>query len=341
MAIKALGKKKDNPDKPSRKNRVLGFIGEQLNENDKHAGDGQLDYIPINKIRLTDQPRKLGISVDDVISHAEGLKDLNKEYKDKKLDAFKELNELAQSIKNEGLIQPITAYESGDEYLLVAGERRFLAHVLLKAVEIRALVKPKPADFKLAKLKLIENVQRKDLNLAEMIDGLIVTNELFMKENDGRPMKRADFMKAISVSGPTATRYSKVIQGPSDVIEAIKNQDIKQLTVAAEIAEVEDADSRQEMIKIAKEGHKVTDTEEVIKKSKANAKKKKKGVGRSLTSVTLGKTTNTGALKKIIETCASAGITSLPPSDMNWSDFSQVRDAWTAFMDDVQKKASK
>ena len=74
---------------------------------------------------------------------------------------------------------------------------------------------------------------------------------------------------------------------------------------------------------------------------KKTAKKKKKGVGRSLTSVTLGKTTNTSAIKKIIETCASAGITSLPPSDMDWSDFSQVRDVWNAFMDDVQKKASK
>ncbi len=224
--IKTFGKKKvnANKDKPVRSNRVLGLIGEQLKENDNHAGDGQLDYIPVYKIRLTDQPRQLGISVDDVISHAEGLKDLTKLYKDKKLESFIELQELAQSIKNEGLIQPVTAYEAGDEYLLVAGERRFLAHLLLKAVEIRALVKPKPPNFKLAKIKLIENVQRKDLNLAEMVIGLIVTNDLHMKENEGRSMKRADIIKAISVSRTTATRYHKVIEGPTDVLEAIKNK---------------------------------------------------------------------------------------------------------------------
>ena len=109
--IKMIGKKKEKA--PVKKpNRTLNFISEQLKENDAHAGDGRLDYIPINKIKLTEQPRQLGISIDDVITHAEGLKDLTKIYKGEKLEAFISLQELSQSIKNEGLIQPITAYES-------------------------------------------------------------------------------------------------------------------------------------------------------------------------------------------------------------------------------------
>lgn len=339
--IKAFGVKKNDSEKPVRKNRVIDLIGEQLKENDNHAGDGQLDYIPTNKIRLTEQPRQLGISIDDVISHAEGLKDLTKVYKDKKLEDFIELQELSQSIKNEGLIQPVTAYEAGEEYLLVAGERRFLAHLLLKAVEIRALVKPKPADFKLAKIKLIENVQRKDLNLSEIITGLIVTNDLHMKENDGRSMKRADIVKAISVGKTTAWRYQKVLQGPEDVLEAVKNNDITQLAVAAEISEIEDESERSKMIKIAKEGQNMTVAKDVIKKSKANAKKKKKGVGRSLSSVPLGKTTNTKAIQLIIESCASAGITDKLSIDIDWSDFTQVRDIWTAFIKDIEEGADK
>ncbi len=341
--IKTFGKKKvnANKDKPVRSNRVLGLIGEQLKENDNHAGDGQLDYIPVYKIRLTDQPRQLGISVDDVISHAEGLKDLTKLYKDKKLESFIELQELAQSIKNEGLIQPVTAYEAGDEYLLVAGERRFLAHLLLKAVEIRALVKPKPPNFKLAKIKLIENVQRKDLNLAEMVIGLIVTNDLHMKENEGRSMKRADIIKAISVSRTTATRYHKVIEGPTDVLEAIKNKDITQLAVAADIADIKVDEERLKMINLAREGQNMTVAKDLIKKSKASAKKKKKGAGRALSSVPLGKTTNTHTLQLIIETCASAGITDIGSADIDWSDFAQVRDAWAAFMKDIHEGENK
>lgn len=341
--IKALGKKKssDDKDKPVRRNRVLDLISEQLKDNDDHAGDGQLDYIPVNKIRLTEQPRQLGISVDDVISHAEGLKDLTKIYNNKKLEAFIELQELSQSIKNEGLIQPVTAYEAGDEYLLVAGERRFLAHLLLKAVEIRALIKPKPADFKLAKIKLIENVQRKDLNLAEMVIGLIITNDLHMKENEGRSMKRADIVKAISVGTTTATRYHKVIEGPTDVLEAIKNNDITQLAVAAEIADIKDAEERSKMIKLAKEGQNMTVAKDLIKKSKASAKKKKKGAGRTLSSVPLGKTTDTNTIKLIIDTCVSAGITDVAAAEIDWSDYAQVRDAWAAFVNGIHEGAGK
>jgi len=329
--IKMIGKKKDKtPVKKS--NRTLNFISEQLKENDAHAGDGRLDYIPINKIKLTEQPRQLGISIDDVITHAEGLKDLTKIYKGEKLEAFLNLQELSQSIKNEGLIQPITAYESGNDYLLIAGERRFLAHLLLKAVEIRALVKPKPADFSLAKIKLIENVQRKDLNLSEMITGLIVTNDLHKKENEGRSMKRADIIKAISVGKTTATRYFKVLQGPTDVVTAIHNNDISQLAVAAEISEIQEVDERSKMIKIAKEGQNMSVAKELIKKTKTSAKKKKKGVGRSLTSVPLGKITDTKSVQLIIETCVQAGLANKPEIGIDWDDYAQVRDAWQKFV---------
>ena len=295
--IKIIGKKKD-VKKP---NRTLGFISEQLKENDAHAGDGQLDYIPINKIKLTEQPRQLGISIDDVITHAEGLKDLTKIYKGEKLDAFISLQELSQSIKNEGLIQPITAYESGNDYLLIAGERRFLAHLLLKAVEIRALIKPRPADFNLAKIKLIENVQRKDLNLVEMITGLVVTNDLHKKENEGRSMKRADIIKAISVGKTTASRYYKILQGPADVVTAIHNNELTQLEIAAEISAIQDIKERSKMIDIVRNGQNQSLAKDLIKKSKTSAEKKKKGVGRSLTSVPLGKVTNTKIVKLIIE----------------------------------------
>lgn len=334
--VKMIGKKKNNiPVKKT--NRTLNFISEQLKENDAHVGDGRLDYIPLNKIRLTEQPRQLGISIDDAITHAEGLKDLTKLYTGEKLEAFINLQELAQSIKNEGLIQPITAYESGNDYLLIAGERRFLAHLLLKAIEIRALVKPKPADFNLAKIKLIENVQRKDLNLIEIITGLVVTNDLHTKENEGRSMKRADIIKAISVGKTTATRYHKVLHGPADVIAAIHNNDITQLAIAAEITDIKDADERAKMIKTVSDGKNMSAAKELIKKSKKKTIKKKQGVGRSLTAVPLGKTTNTKSVQLIINTCVLASIADKPEANIDWNDYAQVRDAWQQFIMDVEK----
>jgi len=80
------------------------------------------------------------------------------------------LSELAESIKEYGLLQPIVVIDKGDdEYLLVAGERRLRAHKLAGLDTIKAIV----ADFniddaRLRELALIENIQRENLNAIEL-----------------------------------------------------------------------------------------------------------------------------------------------------------------------------
>ena len=75
------------------------------------------------------------------------------------------LRELAESIKQHGLVQPITVKRlpNSERYLLVAGERRFRAHQLLGREEILAVVTTGNAD----EISLIENIQRQDLHPLE------------------------------------------------------------------------------------------------------------------------------------------------------------------------------
>ena len=76
------------------------------------------------------------------------------------------LNELAQSIKLYGVIQPILVTKRGDRYMIVAGERRFRATKLAEKKTIPAIVK----DFSESEVKeiaLLENIQRQDLNPIE------------------------------------------------------------------------------------------------------------------------------------------------------------------------------
>lgn len=76
------------------------------------------------------------------------------------------LGELAASIERHGLIQPITVKRRDDGregYVLVAGERRFRAHKMLKRTEILAIVTVGAAD----EISLIENIQRQDLRPLE------------------------------------------------------------------------------------------------------------------------------------------------------------------------------
>lgn len=79
------------------------------------------------------------------------------------------LGELADSIKEDGLLQPIVVSEDIDGYVLIAGERRFRASKLAKLKEIRAIVLNSD-DAKMRKFALVENIQREELNAVELAE---------------------------------------------------------------------------------------------------------------------------------------------------------------------------
>ena len=80
------------------------------------------------------------------------------------------LEELAQSIRENGVITPITLRKTGDTYQIIAGERRWRASRLAGLTEIPAIVLDVDEDAAYA-LALIENLQREDLNPMEEAEG--------------------------------------------------------------------------------------------------------------------------------------------------------------------------
>jgi ParB family chromosome partitioning protein len=92
------------------------------------------------------------------------------------------LSELSESIKRNGLLQPIVVLERDEGYLLVAGERRLRAHKLAGFHKIKAIIADVAIDeAKLRELALIENIQRENLNsmeLAHSYDELIKVYEI-------------------------------------------------------------------------------------------------------------------------------------------------------------------
>ena len=76
------------------------------------------------------------------------------------------LEELAQSIRANGIIQPLVVRRAGDRYQLVAGERRWRAAKLAAIPEVPVVVR-EIADDHLLEITLIENIQREDLNPIE------------------------------------------------------------------------------------------------------------------------------------------------------------------------------
>src|SRR5215210_1275556 len=76
------------------------------------------------------------------------------------------LGELAQSIRANGVIQPIVVRRNGGRYQIVAGERRWRAAQMAELRKIPAFVR-EVSDDKLLELALIENIQRQELNPIE------------------------------------------------------------------------------------------------------------------------------------------------------------------------------
>ncbi len=81
------------------------------------------------------------------------------------------LNELADSIRLHGLIQPIIVNETADGYMIIAGERRFRAAKICGLKEINAIVK-QYTEKQVAEIAIIENLQREDLNPVEVSRGI-------------------------------------------------------------------------------------------------------------------------------------------------------------------------
>lgn len=80
------------------------------------------------------------------------------------------LHELADSIKAQGILQPVLVRREGDRYRLIAGERRWRAAQLAGLHEIPALVR-EASDAQAFELALVENLQRTDLNPIEEAEG--------------------------------------------------------------------------------------------------------------------------------------------------------------------------
>ncbi len=99
----------------------------------------------------------------------------------------KALAELSESIKHHGLLQPIVVVEEMDEYVIIAGERRFRASKMAKTKTIKAVV-VSATNEEMRELALIENIQREELNaieLAKSYSELIEVHAITQEELSG------------------------------------------------------------------------------------------------------------------------------------------------------------
>lgn len=130
------------------------------------------------------------------------------------------VRELAESIRESTLLQPIILRPLNGRYEIVVGDRRYLAHKLINLTEIKAIIK-ELSDQETVVIRGVENLQRVDLTPSEE-----AKTYLLLKEEGGLSTK--EICKKTGKAHNTVTRYINFARCPEEVRRAV---DLKQISL--------------------------------------------------------------------------------------------------------------
>ena len=127
----------------------------------------------------------------------------------------KSLEELSLSIKNKGIITPITLRKSGKDYEIVAGERRWRAAKKANLKSIPAYIIDIKNNSEMMQVALIENIQREDLNAIEEAEGYAILNSKYGLSHD-------EIANTIGKKRTTISNALRLLKLPPEIRKSIR-----------------------------------------------------------------------------------------------------------------------
>lgn len=173
----------------------------------------------------------------------------------------KALNELSESIKVHGLIQPVTVRKMGyDKYQLISGERRTRASIIAGLEKIPAYIRI-ANDQEMLEMALIENIQRENLNPIEVA----MSYKRLLEECS---LKQEELGERVGKDRSTVSNYLRLLRLPDEVQIGLQQNKIS-MGHAKAILSVEDTDEQIALYRrIVNESLSVRSAEEIVKHSK-------------------------------------------------------------------------
>ena len=177
------------------------------------------------------------------------------------------LQDLSDSIKLQGLIQPITVRQSGqNSYQLISGERRLRASKLAGLTEIPAYIRT-ANDQQMLEMALIENIQRENLNAIEVALS-------FQRMIDECNLKQEELGDRVSKNRSTVTNYLRLLKLPPAIQASIRDKEIS-MGHARALIPVEDPVKQLYIFQeIIKNGLSVRKVEELVREVQKSGKPK-------------------------------------------------------------------
>lgn len=207
-----------------KKRGILNFIVEQ-------SAQPQVEMVPLAKISANpQQPRKT--------FRDEGLA------------------ELAGSVREYGVLQPIILQASGGTYTIIAGERRFKAARLAGLERIPAIVRTVESK-EAALIALIENVQREDLNFLEEA-------RAYRKLMEDFGLTQAELAEKVNKQQSTISNKIRLLTLPEDIQQQLLDSRLTERHARALLRLTDDEDRKQVMERVIANGFNVKQTEKLV-----------------------------------------------------------------------------
>ncbi|UCH93207.1 MAG: ParB/RepB/Spo0J family partition protein [Candidatus Aminicenantes bacterium] len=207
-----------------------------------------LEAIITNKPYSQEEKGYLEIDIDDIYPNP---------HQPRKKFSTDKIKELADSLKEEGMIQPVVVYKEDEKYYLMVGERRWRAAQYLKWSKIPAILKEAGEDD-LIVTALVENIQREDLNAIEIAEGIEV-----LIQQMGLTQERAG--ERLGMNRSTLTNYLRLLKLPEAVKECVVSGTISQGHARALLSLEDNTAILNALSRILKNHLSVRQTEKMVK----------------------------------------------------------------------------
>ncbi|MEA3642386.1 MAG: ParB N-terminal domain-containing protein [Lamprobacter sp.] len=311
---------------------VTEAIGDVVRRGQSGKGELHYDRVDLDRIEPDpENPRQLQLTEDefarlsdpDWVHSARALDEV-----DQRTRLLLRLRDLADSMIENDVLEPIRVFRHGSLYRVAYGERRYWGARLANLKNIPARISDqRPANVRT--LQLVENLHRDDLDLAARMRNVIaVLGEL---EAEGEATTER-FGHLVGMGERNARRYCRVAMGPQDVLDAVLNERVvRDLAVAASVASIVDDSRRLAVLANLRSGMSLADALAAVERAVESPKKQSRG--RPATKVTLGATTNAAVVREIMQRVL--GDEALP--DLEWDDYRSVSKAWKAFLAELER----
>jgi ParB family transcriptional regulator, chromosome partitioning protein len=178
-----------------------------------------------------------------------------------------EMTELADSIKTQGILQPLLVRQSGGKYELIAGERRLRAAKQAGLFKVPVMVK-EIKDAELLELSIIENIQRQDLNPIEEA-------EAYQQLLTEFKLTQEQVAKRVGKSRPAIANFLRLNQLPQEIKASLKDGTLTSGHARAILSLSTTALQRKVGKLVVDKGLSVRETERLVQRLNSDATQKK------------------------------------------------------------------